>query len=319
MSQQFSPGSSDALLVVNPLPIALRHYESALLGHLGRPVEVVRVPAEVGGASAGRKLWTALCIAVLYLRLLRRRGPVLVLWPTFGLAEIALWRWSRGDRYLVIHDPVPLRRQSGYSRTSHFLAARASRSPRVRVVTHTHLARQSLSSRGLNVALVLPHPFSPRPRPSARRRRSVLVAGQSKDARDLGILTAIAQLAPSDVALEVVGRGWEAVPGWNVDARFVPEAELDERLATAGAVLIPYRFYFQSGIASRACELGTPVVAERHEFIESLYGSDWPGLVDGDGAGAWLRAIDRALESEAPPPRSVQGAADRAWREAFPA
>ena len=81
-------------------------------------------------------------------------------------------------------------------------------------------------------------------------------------------------------------------------------------------LLVPYRHYFQSGIVTRAYERGVPVVAERHEYVESLYGPDWPALVDESGSTAdWIAAVRTVIDSGAVPEPEIRGDAQRAWRE----
>jgi hypothetical protein len=56
-------------------------------------------------------------------------------------------------------------------------------------------------------------------------------------------------------------------------------------------VLVPYSRFFQSGVAVRAVEVGTPVVGTRHPFLTDLLGADWPGLAASDAPQAWLEAV----------------------------
>ena len=42
------------------------------------------------------------------------RGPVLQLWPSLGLLEARGWASRRHPRWVLFHDPTPLRRQHGF-------------------------------------------------------------------------------------------------------------------------------------------------------------------------------------------------------------
>jgi hypothetical protein len=91
----------------------------------------------------------------------------------------------------------------------------------------------------------------------------------------------------------IVGRGWPAVAGWDVDARFVSEEELDYELAAAEVVLLPYQLVYQSGIAIRAAELGTATVGFLASNVSEIFGADWPGLLERDATLAeWVEAIE---------------------------
>ena len=105
----------------------------------------------------------------------------------------------------------------------------------------------------------------------------------------------------AEVDLEVVGRGWPDLPGWNVDSRFVSELELDELVKSSDAIVIPYVRFFQSGIAIRALESNTPVVGRAATSLADLYGQEsrlllredpQTGLVDDR---AWADAVRYAV------------------------
>jgi hypothetical protein len=88
------------------------------------------------------------------------------------------------------------------------------------------------------------------------------------------------------------------VRGWAVDARFVPEAELDHLIADAKVVVIPYRRFFQSGIALRCLEQSTLVVGPRGTSLDDLLGPGSPLLVDTDEPDGWTRAIREGLDMD---------------------
>jgi glycosyltransferase involved in cell wall biosynthesis len=139
-----------------------------------------------------------------------------------------------------------------------------------------------------------PHPMrKPATGSSISARRRVLVLGQYKPARDLDVMATIAPaLRADDWEPTVAGRGWPAIPGWTVIDRFLTEAEFLELLGSSAAVLLPYRYYFQSGVALRALEAGVPVVGRQTGFLTSIFGSDFPGAVDNwNEPAAWLAAV----------------------------
>lgn len=306
-------------LLVNPLPQALHHYEQALQGHLERPLDSVAVSIEASGSGRLRRPARRVSALSRLLALALRRRAALVLWPSLGLADLALARLSRGIRMVIIHDPFPLRKQAGFGRMGRALGRWGSRGKRVRVVTHTELAAAALAEQGIHCHMVLPHPvmLDRQAVPAAKSPTpTVLVAGQCKEARDLQLLQSLPALLPDDWNWSVCGRGWPSLSGWNVDSRFLSESELDRAISDAHIVLVPYDFYFQSGIAARAYELGTPVVARRHEFIEFLFGHSWPGIVEGAQPDQWAETLINVSEREPKLPDLPVDALETAWRHA---
>ena len=121
-------------------------------------------------------------------------------------------------------------------------------------------------------------------------RRTVLVLGQHKPARDLDVMAAIApSLRVAGWELTVAGRGWPPMPGWRVIDRFVEDSEFRALLDTQRVLLLPYRYYFQSGVALRALEAGVPVVGRQTGFLTSVLGDDFPGaVVDWNDPRSWI-------------------------------
>lgn len=285
--------SAPRILIVNPLPAALHHYELELgdiieAGALG-PAERLEVPTIEATPHRWARAKTALALLRDRLRPAGRETPILALWPAFGLADVATWwRWRRRV-WVVIHDPEPLRAQYGMGRFALRISRRAN-TRGVGVIVHSAPAEQVLAAAGW-VTVRLPHPICRRSPSVTPDRRNLTVVGQWKPARSLEPLEALAALPEWNGLRRVVGRGWPDVAGWSVDSRFVSEDEIVAAIAGSQCVVLPYDRYFQSGIAVRCLEQGVPVVGRSHPFLIELFGSDWPGLVeDGD----WRGAVDRA-------------------------
>jgi len=174
----------------------------------------------------------------------------------------------------------------------------------VSVIVHTTLAKDVLEDFSWRHVNVLPHPICVAPNSpdicassSAAGTGEVLICGQWKPARDMSLISALGQgLSRLGLTPVIAGRGWPAVPGWTVAEGFMSEEEMTDRLRRALCLLVPYSRYFQSNVAVRALENGTPVVGERHPFLEGLLGSEYAGYVDGvSEPETWVRAVERAI------------------------
>src|SRR5215218_7989906 len=298
-----------ALYSSNPLPRALAHYERELAATLGRIGVEHRVltarPVEGGRGVIGRA------------RMLRgaaengRSGgrleeTAMQLWPSLGLLDPLLWRSrSRSGRTnaVIVHDPVPLRRQVGFDRVSRSLARRSGSGRLPIIVSHSDDAMtvsRELLPRFRHVKLL--HPVLTSPSTVTRAPEpTVVVAGQYKPQRDLALLARLGQrLRREGVVGEIYGRGWpDDLPGWRVTSRFLDEDELDRALASAWCVLIPYQLYFQSGIALRALELGTLIVSPHTSFASDLLGAGSSLITDSSRSDEeFARAIGSALAGE---------------------
>jgi hypothetical protein len=128
---------------------------------------------------------------------------------------------------------------------------------------------------------------------STGEQHTIRVLGQYKVDRDLASLQRIAANAPPEWRLEIIGRGWPQIDGWDVRSEFVPEESFDELIYTSHAVLIPYARFFQSDVAVRALEWGVPVVGPFASSLQSALGKDSHWLVrDGD----WVRSVAAAVD-----------------------
>jgi hypothetical protein len=298
--------------LLNTIPVALKHYEAELIQTLGTTagaVDIVRVDTEGLGGSA--KVTALLKYVMAARRALRTTESVIVLWPLLGWLDLWLLASRRNPQrtFLIVHDPEPLRPQIGLGRLAASLARLAGRAQPT-IICHSELAKADTLKRVPNArVVVLPHPTLSRPA-VAKSPPSVAVGdtrigvfGQFKAARDLELLTSIGVNLHSVRAVGVIrGRGWPKVPGWNVDSRFLSEDELTSSIRGVDVVLIPYSRYYQSGIAIRALEEGTPVIGAAHPFLTALWGEHYPGLVSGGSVDAWLSAIRRVLRREDPAP-----------------
>lgn len=282
--------------LLNPLPRALAHYQSALVScvqGVGSEVTIGEcVDISLTDAGARRLPTTAKAIAE---RISYRDDSaydhVIVLWPAFGYLDPILWSNSSRTS-IVFHDPAPLRRQFGLSPLSSWVAARIQNRRSPQILAHSSAARDEICRRGLAVGAVLPLPMTP-PVPSWRPTDQVTVLGQFKRARDLPVLEKLGGLLRQRGLRPVIcGRGWPRLAGWEVHSRFLSEDEFQEQIQRSVAVVVPYTRVFQSDVAVRAAELGVPVVAPRSSNVPELFGEDWEGLVERySPAEAWLSAV----------------------------
>jgi len=311
-------------VVLNPLGAALLHYRRELVSVLeasGQSTDVLEFPEpSAGGGSRSR--WVLRYVQALWE--LRRRGRrpsrparVVVTWPVLGYVDLLIIAACLPGAWLTVHDPVPLVRSLGYGPLSRFFARLLGRRARIIVLSEAAAdeVRNALPAATL---AVLPHPIlEPETRQSRPTHEVVRVLGQYKADRDLDLLKAIAETG-SAAQYAITGRGWPAVEGWRVDDRFVPEDELDDLIRSASVVLIPYRRFFQSGIAVRCLELGTPVVGPRNSSLRELLATHEDMLAD-ELAFDWARAATAAIALSADEledlSRSVRARARRLWAE----
>lgn len=293
----------ERLRIVNPLPQALGYYATQLEETFQRIG--VRVGPTLGhavergeGNSALRMAWGSIAnLASL------RGGPSVQIWPSLGLVEGRLW--SSND-FVVFHDPVPIRHQHGYGK----LAAALARAPRSMgagptLVAHSVDAadetRKLFPSSRIELAYL---PVCTNPQSAAGQGGDpprVLVAGQYKPTRDVDLLGELGHLlAASGFKPTILGRGWPEISGWSIRSEFVSEEELERQISGAAVLLLPYTRYFQSGIALRALEMGTPIVLARNSFAAHVIG-DAPGLFNpGDGAEAVAQTIRDTIALQRP-------------------
>ncbi|MGY4712359.1 glycosyltransferase [Mycolicibacterium sp. CBM1] len=299
-----SPPAASPVRIYSPLHKVSEHFVERLVESLeGGGVTTERLRSrdgEVGGdklakvCALGAHVWNAR-------RYVAAGGPNVVAWPLLGWWEMPLWRHEHHRTLIAMHDPEPLVRQNGLTPRAALRAARLSGSASPHLVTMSPEA-QSITARYFSPERVhlAPHPMrAPDVHANRLSSETVLVLGQYKPARDLDAMAAIAPvLSAGGWQPTVAGRGWPAIPGWRVIDRFMSEQEFGELLGSAAVVLLPYRYYFQSGVALRALEAGVPVVGRRTGFLESVLGVAFPGGVDEwDDPSSWLAAVEAAVNA----------------------
>ncbi|MBI0537153.1 glycosyltransferase [Roseomonas sp. KE2513] len=105
------------------------------------------------------------------------------------------------------------------------------------------------------------------------------------------------------VTLRVVGEGdvegcapgLAALPGVTVEPRWVPDGELPSLLATARAVVLPYREASQSGVLPMALAMGVPVVATPVGGLSAQLEHGVSGLVARDASAPALAETMSAI------------------------
>lgn len=304
------------ILVLNPLGVALKHYTEALLHQLadaGIETESFSI-IEPSQSGKSRFQWLGAYSAMLHSagrRTRKRKSPekVLLTWPVVGFLDLLMVKVLCGNSAVIVyHDPQPLVRSVGSSTMVAGLVRRVKNRPGILV--HSDEAAQAMGAVGLAGSLTqVPHPMLPpassatdrAPAGLAGKRPLVRVLGQYKADRDIGLLGSLARRLGSKYDLHIVGRGWPAVEGWHVDARFVPEDELEELIVSSDAILIPYKRFYQSGIAMRALEHAVPIVGRVETSLAKLYGPQSRLLVAADNGlpgvevEAWASAIEYAM------------------------
>jgi glycosyltransferase involved in cell wall biosynthesis len=315
------------VVLFNPLPLALAHYQRELSETLGRLGVDSRAVAPSPSTDDGESSLPSRAAG--YLRAVRSNaggeGPTLILWQAFGWLEPALWL-GRSEALLIIHDPVPIRRQYGHGRPARLLARAIGQRLGPRLVCHTDEAAQATLERvGGALPAVCLHPILTAegngdgpPRAGGAEDPVVLVAGQHKPSRDMTLLAELGpRLRAAGLRPRVVGRGWPEIDGWEVRNAFVSEQELEAEIDGAAVVLVPYRRYWQSNIAMRSLEADTPVVGAPTPFLRSMLGDDYGGFPAAEGgAGSWLQAIEATLQGApdlAERRRDYQRRVDQSW------
>ena len=307
-----SPHSSKSprhIVIINPLGRSLKHYVesySRQFNEIGIAVQVVSID-DPSQNSISRGRWILEYIGM-YKRARKLYSPevsYLVVWPFFGHVERIIASFLlRGRHTSIIHDPIPLVRNWGYSKSSRWLGKKFG--SRSLLAVHSEDARKILRDQGLGLVQLLPHPFYPCESSATSKLRNthkiVRVLGQYKKDRDLDLLKRVAEKLGDKYTFQIVGSGWDSVRGWEVINEFVSEETLDELISSSDLILIPYRNFFQSGIAIRALEKGTPFLAPMRSFFYDLLGEASPLLIqDFSDTEEWISKIESCLSAELNP------------------
>jgi hypothetical protein len=285
--------------VLNPLGAGLAHYTDSLehvlrtSGVATRRIDVT----EPSSADYGKARWLAS-----YFRNVSRvvdmhqSRAVIATWPALGYFDLAILSGlaRATSSYLVMHDPRPLVYARGYGSFARLLAGQPQ--IKCKLVVHSAAAAQAVGEDAdIDRMVQVPHPMLA-PTASSQTmspRKKIRVLGQFKADRDILGLRRLAVAAPSTWQLEIIGRGWPLIDGWQVTNAFVEEGTFGRMIAESDAVLIPYRRFFQSGVAVRALEGGVPVVGPHDSSLSELLGPDCQWLVrDGDWFTAVMSTID---------------------------
>jgi hypothetical protein len=197
-----------------------------------------------------------------------------------------------------MHDPQPLVDAVGYSSFARKLAQLAG--SRVEIITHSSAAASVVRVDTPKLGhQTVAHPIlEPTDRGFARQGLPIVqVFGQFKPDRDTEALAEIARSLHGRALFRIDGRGWPEVVGWTVSSRFVPESEIDALIADSTVLVIPYRRFFQSGVAIRALEQGVSIVGPRNSSLSDLLGKESACLTDVGVQDSWSTAVASAIDS----------------------
>ena len=289
------------IVIVNSLGAALAHYTASLgkmMTDCGTAVSTMTLN-EPSASGQSRVAWV-----MQYVRLLRAvarqegSSVVILTWPVFGYWDFVIARAIFGDRpvRVVLHDPNPLVRAKGYGRIARTIASLPIVASSA--IVHSNAAADVVRKQSTLANMTqLPLPMLPprRPEPGQSDKPIIRVLGQYKADRDIESMARIAAEGPRGWRYEVVGRRWPAVAGWQVSDRFVEEEEFETLIKGSDVILIPYTRFFQSDVAIRSLEMGTPVVGPRSSSLADVLGSSSNWLVDGE---SWTQAVEAAIRTD---------------------
>lgn len=311
--------------IYSPLHNVSEHFVERLTESLGAGgIASVRLPSRNGevGANSLAKVQALGAHVRNVRRYVHSGAPNVVAWPLTGWWEMPLWRHRTQQTFIAMHDPEAVARQDGLTPLAAASAIRLSGSRWPHLVTMSPEAFDAAVRHvGPDRIHLVPHPMRvPEWVQGPAGRTSILVLGQYKPARDLDVMSVIAPaLRAAGWTPTVAGRGWPPVPGWNVVNRFISETEFADLLGSAAAVLLPYKHYFQSGVALRALEAGVPTVGRCTGFLTTILGPNFPGAVDNwNDPDSWLQAVAAATTARESQIRAAESYSERAaaaWRD----
>jgi hypothetical protein len=287
--------------VLNPLGAGLAHYTDSLehvltaAGVATRRIDVT----EPSSADYGKARWLASYFREVSRAVdMHQTRAVVATWPALGYLDLAILSGlaRAASSYLVMHDPRPLVYARGYGSSARLLARRSRIN--CKLIVHSDAAAQAVrEDAAIDRMVQVPHPMLAPAAASQTMsaRKTIRVLGQFKADRDILGLRRLAVAAPSTWQLEIIGRGWPSIDGWQVTNAFVDEVAFGQLIDESDAVLVPYRRFFQSGVAVRALEAGVPVVGPHDSSLSELLGPECQWLVrDGD----WFTAVMAAVDTE---------------------
>lgn len=297
--------SRPEIVLLNPLGAALKHYTASLerlLVDCGATVRTVTL-MEPSAPGQGRRRWVGEYVKTLRGENRRRshnNPPVVVVqtWPMLGywdyvMSKLILWRTPV---FIVMHDPHPLVHARGYGRLARWMASRSLIA--ASAVVHSKAASDVVhETTSIRNVVDLPHPMFPPEKSDGRSdgRIVIRVLGQYKADRNLECMEQLAIQGSPQWSYEVVGRGWPPIAGWKITSGFVSEGEFDAYLRNSSVIVIPYLRFFQSGVAIRGLEVGTPIVGLRSSSLADLLGRESRWLVDED---SWIKGVKAAIHSD---------------------
>ncbi len=199
------------ILLANPLRGGLGHYERQLVSLLVESGVHVRATGvlepSTSGASAAR--WLAHYVRVLGAQRAVNHDRLLACWPAVGYLDVAMLRLvSRVPVSLIVHDPSPLVHARGYGEVARQVAHLSG--GRTELIVHSEIAETEVRNQTAGIKLTrLPLPMlgpASKSEPKSHPVR-VSVVGQFKPDRDVAGLVALAQQAPAEWELKILGRG----------------------------------------------------------------------------------------------------------------
>ena len=163
---------------------------------------------------------------------------------------------------------------------------------------------------------------------SSTRRSDFLFFGRIRRYKGLDILRdawPMVRAAHPGATLRILGEGdldacapgLSALPGVSVDLRWVPDDAMAAEVASAGALVLPYREASQSGVVPIALALGVPVVATAVGGLAAQVVDGRSGLLEPPDhaavAAAMTRMLDPALRDRLAAGALTTGAALSDW------
>jgi hypothetical protein len=305
------------VVLINPLGAALKHYTASLerlLVDCGAIVTSVEL-MEPSTSGQSRPRWISEYVKTLRHEIRKKpdndsRVIVIQTWPMLGYWDYVISKLILGNTLasMVLHDPHPLVRAVGYGRIARWIASQPPLT--AAAIVHSNAAsdvvRKNTSLRNI---VELPLPMFPPQKPTKRENKAIVIRalGQYKADRDLRAMEQMAAQGSSEWSFEAIGRGWPPIAGWKVIDRFIEESEFEAYLQASSVIVIPYARFFQSDVAIRSLENGTPVVGPRASSLADLLGSESNWLVDGE---AWTQAVEAAVQAD---PQEIYRVASSAY------